>query len=198
MTNHNDKNVNHDEAVKHIQGYIEALGLDPNDEHLADTPRRVVDSRVNELFAGLDTNPRDHLETTFEDVGQYEGDAGWVIETGIRVQSMCAHHLLPFHGEAHVGYIPRDKVVGLSKLVRVIDGYGRRPQVQERLTNQVASAIFEKLEPVAVAVVIEAEHECMTLRGVRDPGTTTITSSVRGQARTNPSVKSEFLSLIDL
>lgn len=198
MTKHKNKNVDRDMAVEHVQGYIEALGLDPDGEHLADTAHRVVNSRVDELFVGLDSDPREHLQTTFEDVGQYEGDAGWVIETGIRVQSMCAHHLLPFHGEAHIGYIPRDKVVGLSKLVRVVDGYGRRPQVQERLTNQVASAIFEELDPVAVAVVIEAEHECMTLRGVRDPGTTTVTSSVRGQARTNDSVKSEFLSLIDL
>jgi len=190
--------VDREAAKEKFEGFLAELGLDVTaDEHLADTPGRVVDSRIDELFRGLTEDPTQHLKTTCSDVEQYQGDAGWVIETGIRVQSMCAHHLLPFHGEAHIGYIPRDEVVGLSKLVRLVDGYARRPQVQERVTNQVATAIFEEMDPIAVVVVIEAEHECMTLRGVRDADTTTVTSAVRGQARTNRSVKNEFFSLIN-
>lgn len=199
MSERTTNTVDREAAKEKFEEFLAELGLDvTDDEHLADTPERVVDSRTDELFGGLAEDPTRHLKTTFGDVEQYQGDAGWVIETGIRVQSMCAHHFLPFHGEAHIGYIPRDEVVGLSKLVRLVDGYARRPQVQERVTNQVATAIFEELGPVAVVVVIEAEHECMTLRGVRDPGTTTVTSAVRGQARTNRSVKDEFFSLISL
>lgn len=185
-------------AMEHISAFLDLVGLDTSDEHLADTPRRVVDSRLDELFRGVNDDPRDHLQTTFSDVGQFEGDAGWVIERNIRVQSMCAHHLLPFRGAAHVGYIPCDDVVGLSKLARLVDGYARRPQVQERLTNQIATAIDEELAPLAVAVVIEAEHECMTVRGVKEPNTTTITSAIRGEARNGLTVKEEFLELIGL
>jgi GTP cyclohydrolase I len=191
------------QALTHFKKFMECLGLDPeNDEHLKATPRRVVDSRFDELFAGLDKDPRRHLETTFSDIEQYEGDAGWVIVDGIRVQSMCAHHFLPFRGQAHVGYIPTDEAVGLSKLARVVRGYARRPQVQERLTNQIANAIYEELDPHSVVVVVEAEHECMSLRGVQEPDTMTRTSAVRGGAHPETgngnadTIKQEFFNLV--
>lgn len=188
-------------ALTHFKKFMEHMGLDPeDDEHLRETPRRVVDSRFDEIFRGLNEDPTEHLETTFSDVDQYKGDAGWVIVEDIQVQSMCAHHFLPFRGRAHVGYIPEDEVVGLSKLARVVDGYARRPQVQERLTNQVASAIQENLNPVATVVVIEAEHECMSLRGVQEAHASTVTSALRGKAHPDEEggshLKQEFLSLV--
>lgn len=192
-----DDDIDRYAAEKHFRKFMEALGYDVEDnEHMADTPKRVVDSRVDELFRGMGEDPAVHLSTTFEEVGQYKGDAGWVIVDGISVQSMCAHHFLPFRGEAHVGYIPQDDAVGLSKLSRVVDGYARRPQVQERLTNQIANAIHEKLDPLAVVVIVEAEHECMTVRGVQEANTMTRTSALRGKAREEEHVKQEFLSLV--
>jgi GTP cyclohydrolase I len=187
-----------EKAEYHFAEFIEALGLDVDgDEHLRDTPSRVAKSRFNELFRGLQENPRRHLERTFEDYGQEEGeDGGLVIVDNIQVQSMCAHHFLPFRGVAHIGYIPDGKVVGLSKLARVTHGYSRRPQVQERLTNQIADAIDEELEPKAVVVVVEAEHECMTLRGVQEPNTMTRTSALRGDALDDNSIKQEFFDLV--
>lgn len=189
---------NRNNAKYHFAEFIEALGLDvENDEHLKDTPRRVADSRLDELFRGLQEDPRRHLKRTFEDYGQEEGeDGGLVIVDNIQVQSMCAHHFLPFRGVAHVGYIPDGKVVGLSKLARVTHGYSRRPQVQERLTNQIADAVHEELEPKAVIVVVEAEHECMTLRGVQEPNTMTRTSALRGLAKEDDSIKQEFFDLV--
>ena len=184
-------------AEYHIRKYLESLGFDPSeDEHMEDTPRRIVESRREELFRGLKEDPSKYLETTFSDIEQYEGDAGWVIEKGIQVQSMCAHHFLPFRGEAYVGYIPRTEAVGLSKLARVVNGYARRPQVQERLTNQIATTIHEELDTHSTIVVIEAEHECMSLRGVQEPHTTTITSALRGAARDEPHIKEEFMDLV--
>lgn len=184
------------EAQEHFEEFMEMLGLDMDDEHLQDTPERVVRSRFDEIFRGLGEEPRRHLQTTFSDIEQYEGDAGWVIVDGIQVQSMCAHHFLPFRGEAHVGYIPEEDAVGLSKLARVVDGYARRPQVQERLTNQVANAVHEELDPHSVVVVIEAEHECMSLRGVQEPHTVTRTSALRGEAREKDHIKNEFFNLV--
>jgi len=185
-------------AQYHFQKFMEAIGLEDweEDEHLQDTPRRVADSRRDELFKGLDEDPKEYLSTTFTDAGQHQGDAGWVIEDEIQVQSMCAHHFLPFRGVAHVGYVPQDKVVGLSKLSRVVDGYARRPQVQERLTNQVADAIQDVLDPKATIVVMEAEHECMSLRGVQEPHTTTRTAAIRGEARENSDLKQEFYQIL--
>lgn len=184
-------------ATEYYRKFLREIGLDPTEsEHLEATPGRVVDSRMDELFRGLDEDPRQHLQTTFSDVGQYEGDAGWVIEKNILVQSMCAHHILPIRGVAHIGYIPEDEAVGLSKLARVVDGYARRPQVQERLTNQIATAIHEELDTHSTIVVIDAEHGCMSLRGVQMPGSTTITSTLRGKAREEPDIKEEFMSLI--
>lgn len=189
------------QAQYHFQKFMEAIGLEDweDDEHLSDTPRRVVDSRRDELFSGLKEDPTRHLETTFEDVDQHDdGDVGWLIEDNVQIQSMCAHHFLPFRGVAHIGYLPEDEVVGLSKLARVAEGFARRPQVQERLTNQIADAIHEELDPKAVAVVIVAEHECMTLRGVREPHSNTRTAAIRGEARSNPSLKQEFYQLLDV
>lgn len=157
---------------------METLDLDAaDDDHLEDTPGRVARSRVKELFRGLWENPREHLDTTFDTTSD-----GLVVVDNIEVSSMCAHHFLPFRGVAHVGYVPDGKVVGLSKFSRLVDGYARRPQVQERLTAQVADAIAETLDPVATFVLVEAEHECMTLRGVQEPDTRTTTTAFRGDA----------------
>lgn len=177
--------------------FMDALGLEP-DEHLKDTPDRVARAYVNELFAGLQDDPRRHLTRTFVDgVGDVGSeDAGLVIVDDIQLQSMCAHHFLPFRGHAAVGYLPEKEVVGLSKLARVVEGYARRPQVQERLTNQVADAVHEELEPLATLVYVEAEHQCMTIRGVEQPSSVTKTSAIRGLAREDNSLKSEFFDRI--
>lgn len=198
-----EQGVDRTAALKHFKKFMESLGLDTeDDEHMMGTPRRVVDSRADEIFRGLNEDPCEHLTSaqtsggTFSEIGQYEGDAGWVIERDIQVQSMCAHHFLPFRGVAHVGYIPTDEAVGLSKLARVVDGFSRRPQVQERLTNQIANAIYETLDAHSTIVVIDAEHECMSLRGVQEPHSSTVTSALRGKARTENHVKQEFFSLL--
>lgn len=185
------------EAAEKFKEFMEIIiPEDEWDEHLEDTPRRVAESRLEEIFRGFHEDPREHLSTTFSDVEQYEGDAGWVIVDGIQVQSMCAHHFLPIRGHAHVGYIPTEEAVGLSKLARVVDGYARRPQVQERLTNQVANAVHEELEPHSTVVVIEAEHGCMSVRGVQEPHSMTRTSALRGEAREENHIKEEFFDLV--
>lgn len=186
-------------AEEHFTKFMQALGLDvEGDEHLQGTPDRVVRSRFDELFKGIREDPDRHLERTFEDFGQEEhDDGGLVIVDNIQVQSMCAHHFLPFRGRAHIGYIPNEKVVGLSKLSRVTKGYSRRPQVQERLTNQIADSIQDNLDPLATVVVVEAEHECMSLRGVQEPNTMTRTSALRGKAREDSTIKEEFFQLVD-
>lgn len=183
-----------DEAEKHFSRFMKALGINPDgDEHLRDTPRRVARSRYKELFRGLYEDPRRHLQTTFE-----EGvDDDFVIVDNINLESMCSHHFLPFRGTAHVGYIPDGEVVGLSKLSRVVDGYARRPQVQERLTKQVADAIDEELDPKAVVVSIRAAHECMGLRGVEEPNSETSTTALRGKARVDDSIKNEFFHRVN-
>lgn len=181
------------EASQHFEKFMESLGLDTDDEHMEETPMRVARSRYRELFRGLSEDPREHLAKTFSDGVCDE----FVIVGPIQVQSMCAHHFLPFTGVAHVGYIPSNEVVGLSKLARVTKGYSRRPQVQERLTNQIADAIQEELDPVATVVYIDAEHECMTLRGVEEPASMTKTTALRGEATEDESIKQEFFQTID-
>lgn len=171
------------------------------DEHLEDTPERVAKSRLQEIFRGYRENPREHLSTTFPNEDNYRGDSGWVVVDNIEVNSMCAHHFLPFVGVAHVGYIPEDEVVGLSKFARLVDGYARRAQYQERLTNQIANAIDEELDPIAAMVVIEAEHQCMSCRGVQEPHSKTRTSAPRGRAHpTNDdraaTIKQEFFEMV--
>ena len=175
------------EAVRRI---IEAIGEDPEREGLRDTPRRVAESYA-ELFAGVHQDPRDVLSAFFE-----ESHREMVILRDIPFYSLCEHHFLPFHGRAHVGYVPEGRVVGASKIARVVDVLARRPQMQERLTGQIADAISEALAPDGVAVIIEAEHLCMTMRGVQKPGTTLVTSATRGGFRRRSMTRAEFLSLV--
>jgi GTP cyclohydrolase I len=175
------------DAVRRI---IEAIGDDPTREGLRDTPRRIAEM-YGELFSGLNRDPREVLSTGFQ-----ESHRDMVILKSIPFYSLCEHHFLPFHGRAHVGYVPNDRIVGASKIARAIDILARRPQLQERLTGQVADAIMESLSPDGVAVVIEAEHLCMTMRGVQKPGTTLITSAIRGGFRRRAVTRSEFLALV--
>ncbi len=169
---------------------MQALGEDPARDGLSDTPRRIAEMYA-EVFGGMWKDPKDYLKVVFE-VAHDE----MVILRNIPFYSMCEHHFLPFHGEAHVGYIPDGRVVGISKLARVVEGYARRPQIQEQLTSQVAEAIMEVLLPDGVAVVIEAEHLCMTMRGVKKPGSRMVTSAMRGDFRQSAVTRGEFLSLV--
>ncbi len=169
---------------------IEALGEDPLREGLRDTPARVA-RMYAELFEGLRIDPTDYLKVGF-DASHDE----MVILRDIPFYSVCEHHFMPFHGKAAVGYIPEGRVVGISKLARLVEGYARRPQLQERLTSQVADALMDTLHPDGVAVVIEAEHLCMTQRGIKKPGSRMITSATRGTFRKNEVTRSEFLSLV--
>jgi GTP cyclohydrolase I len=174
-------------AVREI---IEAIGEDPRREGLIDTPDRVA-RMYAELFEGLRMDPAEYLKVGFE-----AGHDEMVILRDIPFYSVCEHHFMPFHGTAAVGYIPDGRVVGLSKLARVVEGYARRPQLQERLTSQVADTLMDTLEPDGVAVVISAEHLCMTQRGVKKPGARMVTSATRGTFRKNDVTRAEFLSLV--
>ncbi len=167
-----------------------AIGEDPAREGLRATPTRVA-RMYAELFAGLYFDPTEYLRTQFD-----EGHDEMVILRDIPFYSICEHHLLPFHGVAHVGYIPDGRVVGLSKLARVVDGFARRPQLQERLTTQIADAIMAALQPDGVAVVIECEHLCLTMRGVQKPGCKMVTSAVRGTFKRSPVTRAEFFALV--
>jgi GTP cyclohydrolase IA len=174
-----------------VRTILRAVGEDVNRAGLLDTPARVA-RMYEEMFAGLHLDPARHLETTFpEDYDEI------VLVRDIPFTSMCEHHLLPFTGVAHVGYLPNGRVVGLSKLARVVEEVARRPQVQERMTQTVADMLEEKLGTKGAAVVIESEHSCMALRGVRKAGTLTVTSSLRGIFRTSPASRAEILSLIN-
>ncbi|GLX00669.1 GTP cyclohydrolase I FolE [Microtetraspora sp. NBRC 16547] len=177
---------------KAVREILFAIGEDPDRDGLRDTPARVARA-YTEQFAGLGQRPEDALTTMF-DADHDE----MVLVKDIEVMSTCEHHLLPFHGVAHVGYTPNAKgqITGLSKLARLVDVYARRPQVQERMTSQIADGLMRVLEPRGVIVVIEAEHMCMTMRGVRKPGAKTITSAVRGDFRTCESTRAEAMSLI--
>jgi GTP cyclohydrolase IA len=182
----------HERAAAAVHELLIAMGEDPEREGLRDTPARVARAYA-ELTAGLRQSPSDVLTTTF-DIGHDE----MVLVRDIELWSMCEHHLVPFTGVAHVGYIPSDagKITGLSKLARLVDVYSKRPQVQERLTTQIADALVTGLEARGVIVVIEAEHLCMTMRGVRKAGARTITSAVRGQMH-NAATRSEAMALIN-
>jgi GTP cyclohydrolase I len=174
-----------------VRELILAIGEDPDREGLRETPARVARAYA-EIFAGLRQSPEQVLTTTF-DIGHDE----MVLVRDIEVYSTCEHHLVPFHGLAHVGYIPGadGRITGLSKIGRLVDVFAKRPQVQERLTTQVADALTEVLEPRGVIVVIDCEHLCMSMRGVRKPGARTVTSAVRGQLR-NSATRAEAMSLI--
>jgi GTP cyclohydrolase I len=179
------------DAEAAVRTLLKWAGDDPTREGLIDTPKRVAKS-YRELFAGYETDPRGYLERTFEEVAGYDQ---LVVLSNIRVVSFCEHHMLPVTGIAHVGYLPTNKVVGISKLARVVHGFARRLQIQEKLTAEIAQAIEEVLQPAGVGVVIKAEHSCMTLRGVNTPGSTLTTSSLRGVVRDDPRTRDEFLRL---
>jgi GTP cyclohydrolase I len=181
----------HERIAAAVREILIGIGEDPDRDGLRDTPARVARAYA-EMFAGLRQDPRDVLATTF-DLGHDE----FVLVRDIEVWSCCEHHLVPFTGLAHVGYIPNvdGRITGLSKLARLVDLYAKRPQVQERLTTQVADALMEFLEPRGVIVVFECEHLCMTMRGVRKPGSKTVTSAVRGQLL-SAATRAEAMSLI--
>jgi GTP cyclohydrolase I len=174
-------------AVREI---LLAVGEDPDREGLLRTPNRVARA-YGELMAGMWTDPRVHLKTVFTE--RYDEV---VLLRDIEFNSLCEHHLLPFTGRAHVAYLPDGKVVGLSKLARLVEGFARRPQVQERLTTQIADALWEELQPVGAACVVEAVHTCMTIRGAKKHGSTMVTSALRGIFKENPASRAEVLSLI--
>ena len=183
--------IDQERVQRAVRELLLAIGEDPDRDGLSQTPARVARSYV-EIFAGMRQNPEDVLTTTFE-IGHEE----LILVRDIEVYSTCEHHLVPFHGVAHVGYIPgRDgRVTGLSKLARLVDVYARRPQVQERMTSQIADAMVEHLKPLGVLVVVECEHLCMSMRGVHRPGSRTVTSAVRGQMR-DPATRAEAMGLV--
>lgn len=180
------------DAEAAVRVLLEWAGDDPSREGLLDTPERVAKS-YRELFSGYETDPHGYLERTFQEVAGYDQ---LVVLSNIRVVSFCEHHMLPVTGVAHVGYLPTNKVVGISKLARVVNGFARRLQIQEKLTAEIAQAIEDVLQPHGVGVVIEAEHSCMTLRGVNTPGSRLTTSSLRGVVRDDPRTRAEFLRLV--
>lgn len=188
---HEPPGYDEEAATAAVRDLLRALGEDPDRDGLIDTPKRVARA-FREAFSGLGKQPQDVLQTFFE-LGHDE----LVLVRDIEVYSVCEHHLLPFHGVAHVGYIPAadGRVTGLSKLARLVDVFAKRPQVQERLTSQVADALMEHLDARGTIVVVEAEHLCMSMRGVRKPGSRTVTSAVRGVMR-NPTTRAEAMSLI--
>ena len=169
---------------------LRSLGLDPDREGLRETPRRIA-AMYQELFEGLYQDPVEALSVGFE-----EGHDEMVILREIPFYSMCEHHFLPFQGKAHVGYLPDGRIVGLSKIARALEIFARRPQVQERLTTQLAECIEDVLHARGVGVVIEAEHTCMTARGIKKPGATMVTSAMRGRFRSDANTRQEFLGLI--
>jgi GTP cyclohydrolase I len=176
---------------KAVREIIEALGEDASREGLVETPERVA-RFYEEVFAGIHTDPGDVIDAFFGEEHYQE----IVMVSEIPFYSMCEHHFVPFHGQAHVAYMPQGRVTGLSKLARLIDGFARRPQMQERLTAQIADCLDARLDPLGVLVVIEAEHLCMSMRGVKKPGARTVTSAVRGVMETNPATRSEAMSLL--
>ncbi|OGO23481.1 MAG: GTP cyclohydrolase I FolE [Chloroflexi bacterium RBG_16_50_9] len=175
-----------------VTDIIKAIGEEPNREGLTDTPARVAEMYA-ELFAGMDKDPKEDLEVGFE-LGHRE----MIVLKDIPFYSMCEHHLLPFYGVAHIGYIPNaeGRIVGISKLARVVETIARRPQLQERMTTEIADAIVEGIKADGVAVVVQAEHLCMIMRGIKKPGSNVITSAIRGAFRRRPASRAEFFSLI--
>ncbi|HET6794644.1 MAG TPA: GTP cyclohydrolase I FolE [Acidimicrobiales bacterium] len=184
--------IDAERVAKAVRELLEAIGEDPDRDGLLRTPDRVA-AMYAEVFSGMHEDPDHHLSVTF-DMDHDE----MVMIRDIPFYSICEHHLVPFIGKAHVAYIPNDdgRITGLSKLARLVDGYSRRPQVQERLTTQIADALMRKLEPRGALVVIEAEHLCMSMRGVRKPGTVTVTSQVRGLFRTNSATRAEAMNFL--
>ncbi|MBO0958149.1 GTP cyclohydrolase I FolE [Neobacillus sp. MM2021_6] len=183
--------VNRAQIEDAVRLILDAIGENPNREGLLDTPKRVA-KMYEEVFSGLNEDPKQHFETIFS-----EDHEELVLVKDIPFYSMCEHHLVPFFGKAHVAYIPRNgRVTGLSKLARAVEAVAKRPQLQERITSTIANSMMEKLEPHGVMVVVEAEHMCMTMRGVKKPGSKTITTAVRGVLADDAIARSEVLSLI--
>jgi len=181
-------------AMDHVRALLEYIGDDPNREGLQDTPQRVL-AAFNEYFSGYREDPHEHLEKTFEEACGYDE---MVLVSDIDVHSHCEHHLAPFVGKAHVAYIPDGRVVGLSKLARVVDVYAKRLQVQEKMTMQIAHVIDEVLKPAGVAVIIQCRHFCMCHRGVKKPNSWTTTSKLTGAFLNNPSSRLELFDLIGM
>jgi GTP cyclohydrolase IA len=179
-----------DRVMAAVAELLDAIGEDTQREGLIDTPRRIADMYA-EILGGMATDPGDQLSVRFS-----EGHDELVLLRDIPFYSLCEHHFLPFHGVAHVGYIPHGSVVGISKLARVVELFARRPQLQERLTGQIADCIIERLQPRGVGVVVEAEHLCMTMRGVKKPGSRMVTSAVRGSFADDERARAEFLALV--
>ena len=182
--------IDTDRIENAVVSIIEAIGEDPTREGLVGTPRRIAEMYA-ELFNGMSIDPKQELTVGFD-----EGHHEMVILKDIPFYSLCEHHFLPFYGVVHVGYIPKGRVVGASKLARVVEILAKRPQIQERLTTQIADTILEALNPEGVAVVIQAEHLCMTMRGIKKQGSNILTSAMRGLFRKSPLTRSEFLSLV--
>jgi GTP cyclohydrolase IA len=184
-------NINRTQIEEAVRLILEAVGEDPNREGLLETPKRVA-KMYEEVFSGINQDPGEYFDTIFG-----EEHEELVLVKDIPFYSMCEHHLVPFFGKAHVAYIPRNgKVTGLSKLARAVEAVAKRPQLQERITSTIADSILQKLDPHGVMVVVEAEHMCMTMRGVKKPGSKTITSAVRGTLVNDAAARAEILSLI--
>jgi len=184
--------MDHDRIERGVRLILEGIGEDPDRDGLKETPARVA-RMYEEVFSGLSEDPDEHFRTLFD-----EGHQEMVLVKDIPFYSMCEHHLVPFFGHAHVAYIPGadGRICGISKLARLVDVYAKRPQVQERLTSQIADTLVREVHPVGALVVIEAEHMCMTMRGVKKPGSSTTTSAVRGIFESNHATRDEALSLI--
>ena len=185
-------NIDRGRIEKAVREILEAIGEDPDRDGLVRTPTRIA-HMYEEIFAGIHEDPSHHLTVTFE-----ANHDEMVMVRDIPLFGMCEHHLLPFAGRAHVAYIPGSdgRITGLSKIARLVDGFAKRPQVQERLTTQIADALVDTLDPIGVLVMIEAEHFCMSMRGVKKPGSLTITSAVRGMFKSNAATRAEAMSLI--
>lgn len=181
--------VDQERITRAVSEIISAIGDDPRREGLQETPRRVA-SMYAELFSGIDKDPREDLSVSFE-----EGPQELVLVRDLPFASLCEHHFLPFFGTAHLGYIPTGRVAGVSKLARALETLAHRPQMQERLTNQIADLMSETLQPKGTAIVIQAEHLCMTIRGVRSPGSQLVTAAYRGCFRDEAQLRTEFLTL---
>lgn len=182
-----------EKAIESIKYLLEWAGEDPNREGLLDTPKRFLKAWGGDFFTGYGEDPKEHLQRTFEEVGDYDSI---IILKDIPFSSYCEHHLVPIIGTAHIGYIPNDRVVGISKLARLLDGYAKRFQVQERLTEQVSLAIEEVLKPKAVGVVINAQHLCISTRGASKPTSMMTTSSLKGAFKEDPMARKEFFDLV--
>ncbi|HTK16798.1 MAG TPA: GTP cyclohydrolase I FolE [Acidimicrobiia bacterium] len=184
--------VDHERIERAVREILSAIGEDPDRDGLVRTPARVAEMYA-EICSGITEDPAEHLVVTFE-----ADHDEMVLVRDIALYSICEHHLVPFHGHAHVAYIPNEdgRITGLSKLARLVDGFAKRPQVQERLTTQVADALVTALAPRGAFVMIEAEHLCMSMRGVRKPGTLTVTSAVRGLFKDSPSTRAEVMAML--